>query len=203
MSRIRWCISTASFSVLINGSPKGFSRSSRGLRQCDPLSPYLFVLGMEVVSVGFLIGYRITNRNNEVMHIIHLLFVNNTLVFCRDSMEEMVHLSWLLLWFEVISRLKINLEKSLVLAVGDVENLDELALELGCKTGPYQQPTCVFLWECAITLFQFGIGCKRDLEKSLPFGRDELYQEEGLLLYEAHCQTCLFTLCPSSICLRQ
>ena len=34
---IKWCISTASFSMLINGTSKGFFQSSRGLRQGDPL----------------------------------------------------------------------------------------------------------------------------------------------------------------------
>ncbi|KAJ9707156.1 hypothetical protein PVL29_002241 [Vitis rotundifolia] len=140
---ISWCISTATFSVLINGTPARFFNSSRGLRQGDPLSPYLFVIGMEALSRlihravrgGFLSGCRIKGRSGDGAEVSHLLFADDTLVFCEASQDQMAHLSWLLMWFEAISGLRINLDKSEILPVGRVENLEALALEVGCKVG--------------------------------------------------------------------
>ncbi|RVW70775.1 Elongation factor 1-gamma [Vitis vinifera] len=140
---ISWCISTATFSVLINGTPEGFFNSSRGLRQGDPLSPYLFVIGMEAFSRlihravrgGFLSGCRIKGRRGDGALVSHLLFADDTLVFCDSSQDEMAYLSWLLMWFEALSGLRINLDKSEILPVGRVENLELLALEVGCKVG--------------------------------------------------------------------
>ncbi|RVW42952.1 hypothetical protein CK203_076318 [Vitis vinifera] len=106
---ISWCISTATFSMLINGTPEGFFNSSRGCR--------------------------IKGRRGDGALVSHLLFADDTLVFCDTSQDQMAYLSWLLMWFEAISGLRINLDKSEILPVGRVENLELLAHEVGCKVG--------------------------------------------------------------------
>ena len=47
----------------------------------------------------------------------------------------MAYLSWLLMWFEACSGLRIYLEKSELIPVGRVHDIEDLALELGCKVG--------------------------------------------------------------------
>ena len=47
----------------------------------------------------------------------------------------MTFLCWLLMWFEAISGLRVNLDKSELIPVGSVENVEDLASELGCKVG--------------------------------------------------------------------
>nr|CAN73828.1 hypothetical protein VITISV_043065 [Vitis vinifera] len=140
---IEWCISTASFSVLVNGTSKGFFQSSRRLRQGDPLSPCLFVIAMEVFSTflkrvvdgGFMSGCKVKGRNEERVQISHLLFAYDTLVFCQVSQDQLIYLSWLLMWFKAVSGLRINLEKSELIPVGRVENIDDLTLKFGYRVG--------------------------------------------------------------------
>ena len=87
----------------------------------------------KVVSGGFLTGYTLKGRNGEAMTVSHLLFADDTLVFCRDSEDQMVYLSCILLYFKALSGLKVNLDKSAILPVDKVENIEQLACELGCK----------------------------------------------------------------------
>ena len=81
----------ATFSVLVNETPIGFLQSSRGLQQRDPLSPYLFVITTEALSRliaravegGFLFGFKIGGRGGEGLVISHLLYVDDSLLFCE------------------------------------------------------------------------------------------------------------------------
>ena len=124
-------------------TPSDISRSFRGLRQGDPLSLYLFVIRMETLSYligravegGFLSGCSICGRNGEEMVISHLLYADDTILFCGENQDQMMYLSWLLMWFKAISRLRINLNKSEIIPVGRITDVDALALELGCKEG--------------------------------------------------------------------
>ncbi|RVX04178.1 Transposon TX1 uncharacterized 149 kDa protein [Vitis vinifera] len=128
---------------LVNGVPVGFFPSSKGLRQGDPLSPYLFVMGMEVLSAlirrvvegDFLLGCRIRGGRRQPVHISHLLFADDTIVFCEAKKEHITHLSWILFWFEAASGLRINLDKSEIIPIGEVEEMEGMAAELGCRVG--------------------------------------------------------------------
>jgi hypothetical protein len=139
---IYFCVSSIRFSILVNGSPCGFFPSSRGIRQGDPLSPMLFVIVMEAFSrlidkatnAGMLSGFSVGNLDRAPMVVSHLLFADDTLIFCEADPAHLFHLQSILIWFEATSGLRINLGKSELVQVGEVPCLEELADILGCKT---------------------------------------------------------------------
>ena len=63
----------------------------------------------------------------------HLLYADNTLLFCGVDPDYMMYLSWLLMWFG--SGLTINLNKSEIIPARNIIDLEVLASELGCKVG--------------------------------------------------------------------
>ena len=140
---ISFCLSTVIFSILINGTPHGFFGSSRGLWQCNPLSPLLFVLVMEAVGKmldktvheGCLSGFSVGVSAGRSLMVSHLFFADDTLIFCDANINQMLILRMVLIWFEAVSGLKVNLGKSELVAVGAVHNMDLLVAVLGCKQG--------------------------------------------------------------------
>jgi hypothetical protein len=139
-SWIAHCISSVCFSVLVNGTRSCFFSSYGGLRHGDPLSPLLFVIVMEAfsklfsitVQMGFHSSFSVGSSSNGEINISHLLFADDTLVFCGASPDHLLYLRMLLLSFEAVSGLKISLDKSVLVPVGLVDNMDDLAGILGC-----------------------------------------------------------------------
>ena len=100
--------------------------SSRGLRQGDPLSPLLFVLLTEalgrmldkVVQDGHMSGFCVGREEGRSLAVSHLLFADDTLIFCGADLDQVLFLRMILIWFEAVSGLKINLDKSELVLVG-------------------------------------------------------------------------------------
>ena len=140
---IKSCITSVRFSVLVNGSPEGFFGSSRGLRQGDPLSPLLFLLIMEVLNrllkkteeCNLIRGFHVGSMNSVGVRISHLLFGNDTILFCDASREQLLSIRLVLCCFQAFTGLKVNVRKSEIVPIGEVNNLDALANFLQCRVG--------------------------------------------------------------------
>ena len=113
------CITIVSYSVLINGVAHGNIVPSRGLRQRDPLSSYLFLLCADGFSS--LINKAVRSQAMSGLSICrgclmisHLFFTDDNLLFCKVSNQECQHLIDILQLYEAASGQKINTDKSSV-----------------------------------------------------------------------------------------
>ena len=136
---MRGCLSSVSYAILVNGNAKGWVKASRGLRQGDPLSPFMFTIVADVLSRmllraeerSMLEGFRVGRNRTRVSH---LQFADDTIFFSNSCAEELQTLKSLLLVFGQISGLKVNLDKSNLFGINlDQNHLSRLALMLDCK----------------------------------------------------------------------
>ncbi|XP_075497305.1 uncharacterized protein LOC142534252 [Primulina tabacum] len=105
--------------VNINGSLTGFFGSTRGLRQGDPLSPLLFILGAEYLSRGLDRLYRqypaIRYRSGCDLLLSHLAYADDIIIFANGGTREMNSLMDFLHHYENCSGQLVNAVKSVII----------------------------------------------------------------------------------------
>ncbi|KAJ9545124.1 hypothetical protein OSB04_024831 [Centaurea solstitialis] len=136
---VRGTISTAKCSVLVNGSPMKELRMEKGLRQGDPLSPFLFILAVEGLNVAFKEAQRKylfkgVRLDNSVEEFSLLQFADDAIIMGEWDPNNARNLVRILKCFELCSGLKINLSKSRLVGVSvSKEESDRMARWLKCK----------------------------------------------------------------------
>ena len=137
------CVMKASASILINGSPTMPVKLQRGLRQGDPLSPFLFDIVAE--SLGLLIQKATSMQLWEGLDVCangqkltHLQYADDTILFCPPQIEQLLNVKKMLVLFHQASGLKVNFHKSSILGIHITDShLQHLASSLLCKQGRF------------------------------------------------------------------
>ncbi|KAL0006060.1 hypothetical protein SO802_013621 [Lithocarpus litseifolius] len=119
IERVMSCVTTSSFSILVNCKPYGMVHPSRGIRQGDPLSPYLFLLCAEGFTTlldkaeleGRISGVSICRGAPRASN---LLFADDSLLFCQATQNEGEAIMEIIQTYANASGQSINLEKSSV-----------------------------------------------------------------------------------------
>ena len=120
---IKMCLNSATVSILINGCPTKEFRPLRGLRQGDPLTPFLFLIVAEGLAglvreasrIGVIEGVRVGRMRVEVNL---LQFVDDTLFFCQPRFQCILAIKVILCSFELASGFKVNFYKSQIGVIG-------------------------------------------------------------------------------------
>ena len=80
-------------------------------------------------------GFHVGTVNSIGVRISHMLFADDTILFCDASRDQLLSIRLVLSCFQAFTGLKVNVEKREIVPVGEVNNLDTLANILQCRVG--------------------------------------------------------------------
>jgi len=83
--------------------------------------------------VGLLKGFHVGNSQSLGLLVSHLLFADDTLIFCSPCESDLGYLRCILLFFEAMSGLRVNLSKSSLIPIGEVSYIHFLPSFFGCE----------------------------------------------------------------------
>ncbi|KAJ0535305.1 putative RNA-directed DNA polymerase [Helianthus annuus] len=138
---IRGVLMSARSSVLVNGLPTFEFDCQKGIRQRDPVSPFLFLIVMEAFTslfkpasrIGYFDGIRLPNGGPEMSH---LLYADDAIILGEWSNFNFNNLRRILRIFRLCSGMKINIHKSTLFGIGKNREEVEMKAEcLGCRSG--------------------------------------------------------------------
>ena len=114
------CITSTSYTLMLNGCPTPTFQAKRGLCQGDPLSPLLFVIGMEypswsLKSVEDIYGFHHRCRRTKLSQ---LCFADDLMLFCKGDISSVRVLYQCIQSFSQASGLQANASKSVVYTAG-------------------------------------------------------------------------------------
>jgi len=126
---LKGCISSPSFSIILNGSPAGFFSRNRGTRPGDLLSPYIFVIVMEFwqiqIDLALASGRIQPVRRDSHNYVTHLLFADDMLVFVKANKGSLRELNKVIDDFSLHTGLLINEIRSKIYFSKGCDNKDE------------------------------------------------------------------------------
>lgn len=144
---MKQCAASPSCSILVNGSPAGFIVSSRGLRQGDPLSLYLFTLIMKALSIS--LESEILNGNLHIpisnFGISHLMFVGDILIFYRGEASSLTSVEGVLTSFAACSASR-SIRKKVLFFSKSCRNRSSIIQTFSYKEGLFPMRYQGFPW---------------------------------------------------------
>ena len=140
---IRSFISGGSVAINVNDEVGPFFQTKKGLRQGDPLSPILFNIVADMLTLFINRAKEENQLSGVVPHLLDgglsiLQYADDTILFLEHSLEQALSMKTILCAFEQLSGLKINFHKSEIFCFGDAKNFERQYMEMfGCQVGEF------------------------------------------------------------------